>query len=78
MSLPAEGAAEAQGEGWKALTFPTRIALAVDPLGDNLPRALRELLTPVQLLDWTVDWQFVDRAGWDVYHLEKLSILDHG
>lgn len=66
-----EGVAEAQGDGWKALLFPTRIALAVSPYGDNLPRALRELL-PAKLYDWDCDWQFVDPKGWDVYHLDKI------
>ena len=72
MAVPLEGVVEAQGDGWKALVFPTQVALAVDPLGDNLPRALRELLPSGRASEWTCDWQFVDRKGWDVYHLDKI------
>ena len=72
MSVPAEGVTEAQGEGWKALCFPDRIALAVNPLDDTLPRALSELLPVAQMRRWDIDWQFADRRGWDVYHLSKI------
>jgi hypothetical protein len=63
---------EAVGEGWKALIFDGRIILAVDPDGDVLPRALRELLTPVEMYHWDADWQHEDRAGWDIYHVCKI------
>lgn len=72
MTAVAPIADEARGEGWSALIFRDRIVLAVSPDGDNLPRALRELLTPVEMTYWLTDWAFEDSAGWDVYHVYKI------
>ena len=62
---------EATGEGWSALIFGDRVVLAVSPDGDVLPRALRELFTPMETTYWVCDWAFEDQAGWDVYHLYR-------
>lgn len=72
MSIPVLAAEEAVGDGWKAIIFPSRIVVAIDPQGDNLPRALRELLHPIDMQRWATDWVFEDQAGWNVYHVERL------